>query len=82
MNEKNSVSALSNQPIAVDLFTKYGTHGLDIGSDPAWVHHTGLYVRILCFRIGGLGVNTDSCEAGELPHRFTSARNSPVHVHR
>ena len=52
---RNSVSALSNQPFAVDFVTKYSTHGLDIGSDHAWVNDTSLYVWILCFRIGGLG---------------------------
>ena len=40
----------------------------------------GLYVWFLCFRVGGLGVRMDSCEAGELLHWFTSGRNVPSHV--
>ena len=38
------------------LFPKYNAHRLDAGADHAWVDDTGLYVRILCFRIGGHGV--------------------------
>ena len=79
---RNSVSALSNQPFAVDLFTKYSTHRMDIRSDQTWVDDTGLHVWILCFRIGGLGVHMDSYEAEELHHRFTSVCNGSVHVHR
>ena len=51
-----TVNVLDNQPLAVDTFTKYSTHGLDAGSDHAWVDDTGLHMWILCFRIGGLGI--------------------------
>ena len=70
--QQTSVSASSNQPFAVDLFTKYSAHGLDVGADHAWVDDTGLYVWILCFRIGDLGVHMDSCEAGELRYTCTA----------
>ena len=29
---------------------------MDVGADDAWADDTGRYVRILCFRIEGLGV--------------------------
>jgi len=69
--QQTSVNVLNNQPFAVDLFTKYGAHGLDVGGDHAWVDDTGLYVWISCFRIGGLGVHMVSYETGELLHSVT-----------
>ena len=47
---------LTPQPLAVDLFTKYGAHGFDAGSDHVWVDDTSLHMWILCFRIGGLSI--------------------------
>ena len=47
---QNSVSALSNQPFPVDLFTKCNAHCLEVGVDHAWVDDIGLYVSIPCFR--------------------------------
>ena len=44
--------------VSVDFFTKYSDSalGLDVGPDHARVDDTGLHVRILCIRIGCLGV--------------------------
>ena len=41
---------------ASTLFPKYNAHSLDAVADHAWDDDTGLYVWILCFRFGGLGV--------------------------
>ena len=47
-----TVNVLDNQPLAVDLFTKYCARVLGSDTDDAWMDDTVLNVWISCIRTG------------------------------